>query len=69
MDQTFWGVVSAAVVTLGPWDVHFETLSPWPGECASPLGATFFLKKKISGWPKFFTYFNYNYFKSPFETF
>ena len=42
MDQTFWGVVSAAVGRLGLWvSNEWDTLFPRPGAGSSPLGATF----------------------------
>ena len=38
MDQTFWGVVSAAVRSLGPLGVRWDTLLPWPSTCGSAFG-------------------------------
>ena len=43
MDQTFWGVVSAAVGRLGPWGVHLRY--DWPDAFGSAKG-TFYQKKK-----------------------
>ena len=31
MEQTFWGVVGAAIGRLGLWGVHLYPLTHWPG--------------------------------------